>query len=310
MRFFITYFLLAFNLSVAQLCEAWLEPTLFGQLQDERLKEVSGISASVAYPDRLYSVSDGGSPFFFTTNLAGEGTQAVRMGGLTDYTRDLEDLDVGPCPGPDGATSCLFVGDIGGNSRTRDRVDIIVIEELAEFPERVEPLYLTTLVYPDGPQDAEGLAVHPNGDIYVLSKETPSLLGTDPAKLYRARATDWQAAPRATFPLELVAAIDLRALSGSSLHLFSHLATGFDLSEDGSKMLVLTYGDAFELTLDPLTLPDNRVSLVTTTTPFERVSLRRLRQQEAVTYLPDDGFLYTTESGDGQSPLIKLTCSN
>ena len=227
MRVVIFYSLLVLNLSAAQLCESWLEPTTLGQLQDERLDEVSGISSSAAYPDRLYSVSDGSSPFFFMTNLEGEGTRAVRMGGLTDYARDLEDLDVGPCPSPDGATSCVFVGDTGGNTRTRDRVDIIVVEELPEFPERVEPLYLTTLVYPDGPQDAEGLAVHPNGDIYILSKETPSLLGTDPAKLYRAPAADWQAAPQTTFPLELVAAVDLRALSGSSLHLFSHLATGF-----------------------------------------------------------------------------------
>ena len=75
-------------------------------------------------------------------------------------------------------------------------------------------------------------------------------------------------------------------------------------------MLILTYGDAFELALDPLTLPATRVSSVTTTTAFERVPLRRLRQQEAVTYLPDYSFLYTTESGDGNSPLIKLTCSD
>ena len=309
MRLFTLYFFLTFNLASAQLCEAWLEPTVVGQLQDERLDELSGLSVSAAYPERLYSVSDGGSPFFFLSDLEGEGVQAVRMGGLTDYTRDLEDLDVGPCA-PDGATSCLFVGDIGGNSRTRDRVDIIVLEEVDEFPERVEPLFITTLVYPDGPQDAEGLAVHPNGDIYVLSKETPSLLGTDPAKLYRARAADWQAAPRTSFPLKLVAAIDLRALSGSGLHLFSHLATSLDLSADGSKLLILTYGDAFELALDPLTLPDTRVSSVTTTTSSRRIPLRRLRQQEAITYLSDDSFLYTTESGSGDSPLVELTCGD
>ena len=292
-------------LSFAQPCQRWGAAERLGLLDDDALREVSGLAVSALVPERLYSVSDSGSPYFYLSDLQGEGLQRVRVGSLGNVARDLEALAVGPC----GGGSCLVLGNIGGNNSIRDRVEIIAVEEQRDFAERVTPRYRHALVYPDGPHDAEGLAVHPNGDLYVLSKETVSPFGTAAARLYRVRAAQWQTDTRAPLPLRLVATLDLRALSGSAFDLLSHLATGLDIAPDGSRFLVLTYNAAFEVGLDLSTLPDAPLTKLGAATPSERVTLERLPQQEGVAYVQDGrGFVYTTESRRGGSPLLKTQC--
>ena len=305
MRWWLVLFLLG-SVSFAQTCQRWSAPERVGTLDSEALLEVSGLAASALIPGRLYSVSDSGSPYFYLSDLQGEGLKEVRIGSLGNYSRDLEDLAVGPC----GETSCLVVGNIGGNNRIRDRVEIIAVEEQRDFPERVTPRYRHSLVYPDGPRDAEGLAIHPNGDLYVLSKETVSPFGTEAARLYRVRAELWQTDAPEPLPLSLVATLDLRGLSGSAFDLLSHVATSLDIAPDGLSFLVLTYNAAFEVNLDLSTLPDGPPATLGADIPFQRVALERLAQQEAAAYLRDgQGFIYTTESRRGGSPLVQVRCA-
>ena len=290
---------------MAQICQRWAAPEHIGALNSEALREASGLAVSALVSERLYSVSDSGSPDFYLSDLTGTNLQAVRIGSLGNYARDLEDLVVGPC----GGVSCLVVGNIGGNNSIRDRVEIIAVEELLEFPERVTPRYRHSLVYPDGPHDAEGLAIHPNGDLYILSKETLSPFGTAPARLYRVRAALWQTDTSEPLPLTLVATLDLRALSGSAFDLLSHLATALDIAPDGSRFLILTYNAAFEVALDLSTLQGASPVKMGADAPFQRIAIKRLAQQEGVAYLRDGrGFIYTTESRRGGSPLFRVLC--
>ncbi len=296
---------MAISPGFAQTCQRWGAAEQVGVLGSEALREVSGLAVSALVSERLYSVSDSGTPYFYVSDLQGEGLREVRVGSLSDRARDLEDLAVGPC----GETSCLVVGNIGGNNSAKDRVEIIAVEEQPDLPERVTPRYRRSLVYPDGPHDAEGLAVHPNGDLYILSKETVSPFGTAPARLYRVRAAAWQNEASDPLPLRLVATLDLRTLSGSALDLLSHLATSLDIAPDGSRFLVLTYNAAFEVGVDLSTLPDAPLTQLGADSSFERVDVERLPQQEAVAYLPDGkSFLYTTESRRGSSPLFRVRC--
>ena len=305
MRFALLILILTYSLVSAQLCSSWGAGETLGYLDPQALSETSGIIRSQLDPNRLYSMSDSGSPYFYVSDLTGSNLQEVRVGTLGNRSRDIEDLAVGPC----GSSRCLFIGNIGGNNVTRDSVEIILVEERAEFPERVEPVQVLTLLYPDGPHDAEGLAVHPNGDIYLLTKETPSLLGVPAPKLYRARPAPWRP-PDEPVALELIATLDLRSLSGSALDVLSHMATALDISSDGSRVLVLTYNDVIELELDLSTLTGPLRELGTDL-PFHVVPVDRLIQQEALTYLPEQyGFIYTTEARDGESPLVKHTCAD
>ena len=87
---------------------------------------------------------------------------------------DFEDLSAGPC----GDERCLYVGDIGDNAARRDAITVYRLidpnhpgpgQTLTQRPERL------ILSYPDGPTDAEGLAVDPRtGDVLIISNHWPT----------------------------------------------------------------------------------------------------------------------------------------
>ncbi len=239
--------------SFAQLCTHWKEAVRIGELQPQ-LKEASGVAASRKFPGRLYHLNDSGdSGRFFVTDMEGKNKGPVPVTGFAPL--DPEALSLGPC-GTGG--SCLFLGDIGDNEINRKSVEIVIVDEVQHFPQTVKPRQRLRLRYPDGPHDAESMAVHPNGTIYILTKERP-------ARLFKAD-------PRlATQTLTLVTTLDPGAKP-----------TDMAISDDGTRLLVLTYVDAVEYTMD--------------FQHQQKISLAFLQQQESVTYLPgSQSFIYTTE---------------
>ena len=153
-----------------ELCRSWDEGKKTGELSLTSIKEASGIAVSRKYPGRLYHVNDsGGGPYFYLTDMKGAGTQRVKIEGLIyDRSSDYEDLGLGRC----GLNkSCLFIADIGDNREKREYARLILVEEKEDYASSVTPVSVIKLVYPDRAHNAEGLAVHPNGDVYVLTKE-------------------------------------------------------------------------------------------------------------------------------------------
>src|SRR5262245_19353066 len=143
----------------------WGKPAQAGALEKE-IDEASGLAISRRFPDRLYHINDSDSTGrFFITNLKGGNTRTVLLTGFKP--RDTEDLAFGAC---DPKTDCLFVGDIGDNDRVRKNSEILVVEERTDFPAEVQIRNRVRVQYPDSPHDAESMAVHPNGDIYILTK--------------------------------------------------------------------------------------------------------------------------------------------
>jgi hypothetical protein len=263
------------------------------------------MAASRLVPDRLYHVNDSwrSNPVFFITDLDGQNLQSVSIQyAPTDRAVDIEDMDVGRC----GDTSCLFIGDVGDNLKSRATIRIVVIEEVSETSTLVEAKQTLSLRYPDGAHDAESLAVHPNGDIYILTKETVSLLGTAPARLYKLPRATWETAGEDVLTLEYVGSIDLRALSGTTVNVFSHLATGMDISGDGSRLLVLTYGEVFEIAVDVSQLAGETIS---TETPYKYIEVTTLVQQESISYANEGySFFYSAEARSGSAPLMREDC--
>jgi hypothetical protein len=284
----------------------WRSPAVIGQLDTSFIDEASGLSASNLVPDRLYHLNDSGSEaVFYLTDKRGENLQTVKIAGFDSEAADLEDSDTGPCDN----TSCLFLGDIGDNNRERSFIQVIAIEELASFPSEVQARHFLKLRYPDGPHNAEAFAADNEGNLYILSKEKTSLAGTAPARLYRLEYQAWASQPESVHVLELVALIDLRAFSSSSVDVFSHVATAMDISPDGQYWLILTYGNAFEFQLDPKTLPATKPLKLGAETAVELISLERLAQQESLTYLDETHFIYGTEARNAASPLMELSCT-
>ena len=89
------------------------------------------------------------------------------------------------------------------------------------------------------------------------------------------------------------------------------LVSGMDFSEDGERMIVLTYLDAFEFRID-ITAPSLGLDGgFIAGKNYRRIPLAPLLQQEAVAYVPGSGgFVYGTEAGRGRSPLMGVECLN
>jgi hypothetical protein len=312
------------NTAAAQLCTAWSEAVTLGRLDASLLPEASGVAASSRFPGRLYHVNDSGDgPFFYLTDMAGAATERVRILAFDAQGTDVEDLSLGPC-GSDGDDhgqgngqgndqgndqnnvqgSCLFIADIGDNLITRETLQVLVVQEAVAYHGSAPLQGRVTLAYPDGPHDAEGFAVHPSGDFYLLTKARVSELRAAPARLYTLSRADWQEA-RGAGTLRFVAAIDLRTLSGLPIDLLSHIATALDISADGERLLVLSYGNAYEILLASVlaggALEPGR--------DYSRILLRRLPQQESIAYLPDGrSFVYSSEARGSAAELVRLNC--
>jgi hypothetical protein len=288
-----------------ELCTSWGQSEKVGEL-NVAINESSGLSSSARFPQWLYHTNDSWNtgPKFFVSNLQGKETREImlKLDPSLSASIDVEDMDVAACE----EDRCIFLADIGDNRSKRSEIHILVVQEDELWEHPVSPRVLNVR-YPDRPHDAEAFAVHPNGDMYILTKEV-SPLKTPPSRLYRLPKKAWLQEAE-SYTLEFVTSIDVRSLSGSSLDLLSHIVTGMDSSSDGKRLLVLTYGEVFELLIDLSTLSND--SVFPTDTPYRKIEVITLLQQESISYLSQDyGFIYAAEAKVGTSPIMQMVCKD
>jgi hypothetical protein len=305
----LTAVMIFFNVpeSRAVLCTKWSEGEKIGTLNYLRLDEASGIAVSQKYPGRLYHVNDSGSgPYFYTTDMSGGKMKPVRIAGFDSSRSDFEDASVGACF---SGKSCFFIADIGDNRKKRDFVDIIVIEELEHYNHPVAPLRVVRLVYPDHAHNAEGLAIHPNGDIYIFTKEE-NVDSTEafPAKLFRVTKDKWENAGEAEIMPDYLGQLDVPKLNGSDSALGS-VITSFDIAPDGKRFLILTYENAYEFDIDLSKSGLKPSAGLVAGKDYRVIQLTPLPQQESISYVDGGrGFIYDTEYHFFEVPIMKVGC--
>ena len=129
------------------------------------IRETSGLAQGHRDRKILWTHNDSGNePVVFALSLEGKILGKARVQGASLH--DWEDIEAGPCK--DG--SCLYVADIGDNSRQRDHVTVYVVLEPAATATETAPAVEYRARFPDGPQDAEALFRLPSGDWFVVSK--------------------------------------------------------------------------------------------------------------------------------------------
>lgn len=190
-----------------------------GVLENEKLYEASGIVFSRKFEGILYGHNDSnGRSRVFVFDTLGNDYGTIRLKGV--YNRDWEDIAVGPGPDPD--KSYIYVGEIGDNQSKWKSIYILRIAEpdtLGGDPE-VEPEILK-LKYPDGARDAETLMLDPiSRDLFLLTKRDS--VNT----LYKVNIDAFEAKEAV---LEKVMTIAIP------------MATGGDISPDGSEILIKNY---------------------------------------------------------------------
>jgi hypothetical protein len=276
---------------------------------DHRLvPEASGLAVSRIDPARLYHVNDSGDgPFVYLSDLRGQGLRRVRLEGLARVL-DVEALAVGRLNGED----TLFVGDIGDNNLSRPTIDVYAVAERAFDGETVPVLARLSLRYPDRPHNAEAMVAHPSGDLYILTKSWSARTNAPaPMRVYRAAAESWRTAGKGTATLELVGELDLPELARRERAPFSDVATDASLAADGRRLLVLTYGHAWEFAFDLAAGPPPPVDRLESGRDYQLIRLEPMFVKETIAYLPGArSFLFGKEYQPDRQPsrLVRLNC--
>ncbi|MBT3983025.1 MAG: hypothetical protein HOE90_16845 [Bacteriovoracaceae bacterium] len=310
--------LLILTASQALACK-WQPATTWGSLKKKYIREASGVASSKAKPGFLYHINDhGDGNKVFITNQKGKKTKVINISGKN--FKDQEDLATGPCPGG----SCLFIADTGNNALKRKVLNIIILKETSELvdlkkdSETVAPLGVIKFKYPKkGRHDSETLMVHPNGDIYIVTKVENAKRTYLPSQIYRIKKKVWHdyiaKAPatakkkKKKIKPELVGYVNLPEFYNPKKPR-NHLITSGDISPDGKKVLLLTYGFVIEINLDlskatQIKIDKNNRKL------FNIINIKALRHQEAITFSENgSSFLYNTEAGKKKARIMKVTC--
>ncbi|HEY0153127.1 MAG TPA: hypothetical protein VGB92_14075 [Longimicrobium sp.] len=188
----------------------------------EHVKEASGIAFSRTLRGVLWTHNDSGhQPELFGLDAAGHEVATFPVGvGM----RDWEDMAVGPC----AEGSCVYMADIGDNSRGSEPLALLVAPEPSAAGERVGPVRTYSARFPDGrPRDAEAIFVLPGGDVYLISKGTRTAVD-----LFR-----WPTPLREGAPATLVHVRQLAPTPSQP----GDRVTGASASPDGRFVAVRTY---------------------------------------------------------------------
>ena len=257
--------------------------------QDPRIAESSGLATS-ASGERVYTHNDSGDVArVFAVELDGVTRTTYVLPGLEP--RDWEDMARGP---DEQGRSSLWLGDIGDNTAQRDNG--LLVHRVLE-PEPTDEQEVTTeaptsfrLRYPDGPQDAEALLVHPRtGRLYLVTKP---LAGA--ARVYAAPQPLDTAGPNV---LEHVAEATTSATGtagGPGIGtIANYLVTAADVAPDGSRVAIRTYTDLYEWSVpgDDVAAAFDGEPTVTALPPTE--------QGEGLAYAADGGSLLLSTEGAG-----------
>jgi len=201
-----------------------------GTVDNGEITEASGIIASRQNPGVLWTHNDSG----FRGSVFALGTNGAALGrwSIPDvYTGDFEDISFGPGPLPQ--FQYVYLGDIGDNLLTRESIRVFRFPEPAAYAFQSNAPVATTifgaqeisLLYPDGPFNAEAMMVDPiTGDLFIATKDTNT------SRLYRATRAELDSGEAVT--LKFIREIAFRSVSGG------------DISADGSLIAIRRPGKA------------------------------------------------------------------
>jgi hypothetical protein len=229
------------------------EGVIQGELENNELKEASGLAGSVGNPDLLWTHNDGGDEArIFLIDEQAHLKATILLDTIKN--RDWEDIAVGP--GPIEGKTYVYVGDIGDNKASHKYKFIFRVEEpVADWSKTSD----TTLVkvdmikfqLPDGQRDSESLMIDPlTRDIYIISKREEKV------NLYRLpypqSTTKEVTAELAVTKLEfnqfeekVFSQKDGEKLTNGYHSDYYNQIVGCDMSKDGSELLIKSYSSVY-----------------------------------------------------------------
>lgn len=196
----------------------------------DAITETSALARSPLREEVLWTLNDSDNPAsIFAIDTSGRLLGWAAIAGAVNY--DWEALATGPCPARSGASSCLYIGDIGDNRRLRDHLVIYRIAEPTPGRDTVaQVLDSLRVMYQDGARDAESMVVGAQGDLWIISKEL-----TRRPRLYRVSRMAWLGSAVAT--ARFVDSLPIPSADG-----VEWWTTDASWSADRGAVMVRTYG--------------------------------------------------------------------
>lgn len=216
----------------------------------------------------------GDGPFLYAVDPKGKLLGKVEVQGAKNV--DWEELTAGPCLGKSAQERCLYIGDIGDNSKRRDDVTIYVVREPTPKDQKINLLATLSLRYPDRPANSEAFVYDVQGKQFLIFTKERNGFG----RVYR-RSLD-----PAKSMMQQVAEVDLSRQSWDSS---DRVLTGAALSQDGRTLLLRSYVHAFRW----FRKANESWSAVLAKSPVE-IQLLPEAQGEAIAFGPDDQDFYST----------------
>jgi len=267
-------------------CDDYGLPAVDGYVGTIELSEIAGLAISYKNPGVMWAHNEAGDvTHVYAMRLDGKFLGIVTLVGAAAV--DWEDIAIGPCD----ADECIYVGDIGDD--INDRVNYAVYRFVEPVVDPNVPFWTMNIniwnrypfYYPDGPHDAEALAVDPTGNAYVFTK-------------YPGGASEMYAFPAMT-PEVSITLVDVGALdTGGAMG----LTTAADIHRDGLRLLLRTYYGVFEWRLQPGQAFSEIINAPRRLLPFGVEDVG-----EAIAYDPASGnYLHV---GQGvSSPIYRIAC--
>ena len=253
------------------------------KIANAEIAESSGLACGRANKDVFWTHNDSGDKArIFAFNGKGEDLAAITVVGAS--ARDWEDMASFTA----GGRHILLLGDIGDNNRKRKTCTLYAVVEPRLNPKRrkvrasIRVAQTIHFRYEDGPHNCESVAVDPTDrTIYLVSK-----VGGRKCKAY---AIKWPArASRKSVVAKAVADLMLPTI------------TAMDISPDGLRAVMLTYGAAFEYVRGPKETWAKGFSRAP-----RQLRMPRRAQGESICYGLDGRTLYLT-SEKLPTPLLEV----
>ncbi|MBL7222970.1 MAG: hypothetical protein ISS72_03880 [Candidatus Brocadiae bacterium] len=254
-------------------------------LADKRVRESSGLACSRRTPGVFWTHNDSGDePVLYAFDHTGRHLATLRV--QEARARDWEDMASFRV----GAEPFLLAADVGDNGSTRAYCTLYVVPEPVLDPAKpaatltARPAQVIRFSYEHGPANCESVAVDPTTRTVLLA--TKQARGA--SRVY--------ALPLPDAPTNEVAV----ARHVATVRL--PITTAMDVSPDGRRAMILTYGDAYEFSRG-----SGETWAQAFANPPRRIAMPRRRQGESICYGHDGRTLYlTSESKKLPTPLFEV----
>jgi hypothetical protein len=275
------------------------ELSLAGHVENEDLSEISGMARSQRDPELLWVHNDSGDKARLHA-IDTSGRERGRLKLEDADNRDWEDLASFSLDGK----PYLLVADTGNNEGRHELMTLYVVAEpdlAADDRIASEPEWRIDFRYPDGPRDAEAVAVDvEEGRVYIVSKRDL------PPVLYRVPLRPADAEPVQAERVGEITTLPQPARGESEFAPVSHdwywQPTAMDFAPDGSFIALLTYGAVYYFERS-----DAGTAAALAARPL-RFDLRRLKNAEALAVGNDGKRLFLTVE-QRSAPLLRIDLS-